>query len=471
MLTYAPIIQASLLILAYVAFTVWSMRKSWFKPRINTQAGVIVAYASIGGNAEQLAKQLAENLQNANYSGCSVVEDNCHPHPSERPPGSVCLLTLNQLKPEQLKHAQTLFVVASTYGQGEAPDNGFLFEDRLNAAKDLDLSHLKMAVLALGDSGYKHFCGFGVRIFDVLKNNGVQEIFPAVLVDDLNPDDLDQWQQQLQEHNILTAKQISNHLQPTTLYSLKLLERECLNKGSEGAPMQQVSFESKNLPSWQAGDIAKLHINGQEREYTIATVPSEKTLRLLVREKYFPSGDIGIGSGLLCKTLDVAKTAQFSIRQNPSFYAPKTNAPMILIGNGTGLAGLRAHLKQREGQSQQNWLIYGERNPIHDRPWNEELNHWLNNGHLKQLDLTFSRRNNCPCPGDTYGRCHQGYVQEVIRCQAAEIKSWIDQGAFIYLCGSKEGMAEDVNKALLEVLGKQQLNQLIEQERFKRDVY
>ena len=469
MLTYAPIIQASLIVLAYLAFTAWCMRKQWFKRRVSAQAGIIVAYASAGGSAEKLAKQLAANLESANYSGCMAVAENCQP-PSQAE-GAVCLLTLNQLKPEQLKNAQTLFVVASTYGEGEAPDNGFLFEDRLKAAENLDLSHLKIAVLALGDSGYKHFCGFGVRLFEALTTHQAQAMFAPVLVDDLNPDDLDQWQQQLQEHDILTAEQISSHLKKATVHNITLLERQCLNQGSQGAAMQQITFASHNLPSWQAGDIAKLHINGQEREYTIATVPAEKNMRLLVREKYFPNGNIGLGSGFLCKTLNIAENAQFSIRSNPSFYAPSANTPMILIGNGTGLAGLRAHLKQREGQSQQNWLIYGERSPVHDRPWNAELDQWLNSGHLQQLDLTFSRHDGCQYPDGTYGRCHQGYVQQVIRSQAAELKQWIEQGAAIYLCGSKEGMAEDVNQALTDVLGEPLLNQLIEQERFKRDVY
>src|SRR5690554_1943252 len=115
MLTYAPIIQASLIVLAYLAFTAWCMRKQWFKRRVNALAGVIVAYASAGGSAEKLAKQMAANLENANYSGCMAVAENCQP-PSQAQ-GAVCLLTLNQLKPEQLKNAQTLFVVASKIGR------------------------------------------------------------------------------------------------------------------------------------------------------------------------------------------------------------------------------------------------------------------------------------------------------------------------------------------------------------------
>src|SRR5690554_7990742 len=149
MLTYAPIIQASLIVLAYLAFTAWCMGRQWFKRRVNVQAGVVVAYAREGGSAEKVAKQLAADLESANYSGCMAVAENCQP-PSQAE-GAVCLLTLDQLKPEQLEDAQTLFVVASTYGEGEAPDNGFLVEDRLKAAVNLDLSHLQIAVLALGD--------------------------------------------------------------------------------------------------------------------------------------------------------------------------------------------------------------------------------------------------------------------------------------------------------------------------------
>src|SRR5690606_41515480 len=101
---------------------------------------------------------------------------------------------------------------------------------------------------------------------------------------------------------------------------------------------------------WQAGAIPLLHINNQTRDYTIASLPAEGCLRLLVREHHPPSGQTGLGSGWLCHGLEAGQAAHISLRSNPSFHAPEAERPLILIGNGTGLAGLRAHLQQRQQQ-------------------------------------------------------------------------------------------------------------------------
>ena len=53
--------------------------------------------------------------------------------------------------------------MVSTYGEGEAPDNGAHFARQLQAT-EIRLDHLEYAVLALGDRRYRHFCGFGNRI-------------------------------------------------------------------------------------------------------------------------------------------------------------------------------------------------------------------------------------------------------------------------------------------------------------------
>jgi sulfite reductase (NADPH) flavoprotein alpha-component len=50
------------------------------------------------------------------------------------------------------------------------------------------------------------------------------------------------------------------------------------------------------------------------------------------------------------------------IRANRSFHGPEAATPLILIGNGTGLAGLRAHWKARAGRPHGGtWLMFGER--------------------------------------------------------------------------------------------------------------
>ena len=126
-----------------------------------------------------------------------------------------------------------------------------------------------------------------------------------------------------------------------------------------------------------------------------------------------------------------------------------------------GLAGLRSLLKARIGAGEQrNWLLFGERNRAHDLLCGEELQGWLAKGDLQRLDLAFSR-----------DQAEKVYVQDVLLQQAAEFKRWIDEGACVYVCGSLHGMAAGVDAALQGMLGETQVQQLIEDGRYRRDVY
>ena len=240
--------------------------------------------------------------------------------------------------------------------------------------------------------------------------------------------------------------------------------------------MFHIRLQTSSVLRWQAGDIARIHIGTDIREYTIANACSGRgepaELHLLVREQHYPDGRPGLGSGFLCHDLEPGSTALVSVRSNPAFHAPQPERPLILIGNGTGLAGLRAHLEERAQRgSSHNWLIFGERSPAHDRPWHAELQQWLEQGHLHQLDLAFSRHD----PGQPWpaapGRLHHGYVQTVLQQQAAELRHWIEQGAAVYLCGSREGMATGVEHTLRQLLGDEHLQALSAAGRYRRDVY
>ena len=134
---------------------------------------------------------------------------------------------------------------------------------------------------------------------------------------------------------------------------------------------------------------------------------------------------------------------------------------MILLGNGTGLAGLRSLLKARIANGQQrNWLLFGERNAAHDFYCRDELQGWLASGDLARLDLAFSR-----------DQAQKVYVQDRLRESAEQVRQWLDQGAAIYICGSLQGMAAGVDQALIDMLGAEAVELLIEQGRYRRDVY
>ena len=63
------------------------------------------------------------------------------------------------------------------------------------------------------------------------------------------------------------------------------------------------------------------------------------------------------------------------------------------------------------------------------------------------------------------------YVQHVIQRFEKEIQDWVEQGAVIYVCGSAAGMATAVDDALAAALGRDRLNALLADRRYRRDVY
>ncbi|MDN5597129.1 MAG: flavodoxin, partial [Pseudomonas sp.] len=197
------------------------------------------------------------------------------------------------------------------------------------------------------------------------------------------------------------------------------------------------------------------------REYSIASIASDGVLELIVRQERHPDGSLGLGSGWLTEHAALGSAISLRLRRNSGFHLPDAPVPLILLGNGTGLAGLRSLLKARiAGGQQRNWLLFGERNIAHDYLCQDELQGWLASGDLALLDLAFSRDQE-----------EKVYVQDRLSESADVLRKWLADGAAIYVCGSLQGMATGVDQALADILGKEALERLIEQGRYRRDVY
>ena len=134
---------------------------------------------------------------------------------------------------------------------------------------------------------------------------------------------------------------------------------------------------------------------------------------------------------------------------------------MILIGNGTGLAGLRGHLRAAEAEGQGgHWLLFGERSRDHDALLPDEIEGWLARGTLTRLDRAWSRDADC-------GR----YVQHLCAEAEADLREWVENGAAILVCGSLQGMAPAVDSALRTALGDERLEAMAEAGLYRRDIY
>ena len=406
---------------------------------------VLVAFASQTGLAEELAWMTARSLSDAGA------------------PARVAML--GDLQPAELKAAGRVLIVASTTGEGDAPDALSRFV-RQSMKTPADLGGLSYGLLALGDRTYADFCGFGRALDGWLQRSGAAPLFDRVEVDNGDAGAIRHWQHQL---GLLTGSTVEADWTPPAFDFWRLVERTCLNPGSPGGEAWLMAFEPVGqAPDWVAGDIAEIGlpaIDGQpapgSREYSVASLPSDGRAEFIVRLMHRPDGTPGLASGWLTRELAIGAEAGMRIRTNRSFHGPSPETPLILIGNGTGLAGLRAHWKARAGHtSARTWLMFGERTRAHDAFLDAELQAARASGALTRLDRVFSRD-----AGD--GR----YVQALISEHAAELSAWVDRGATILVCGSLEGMSKGVHEALEAVLGPEALMSLTETGRYRRDVY
>lgn len=419
--------------------------------------GWTVAWASQTGQAEHIAWQTADTLHRAGLS--------------------VHLRELGRLKPVDLANTQRLLLVLSTSGEGDSPDHAAVFV-RDTLTHMLDLRHLHVAVLALGDQTYAHYCGFGRQVDGWLQSCGAQPLFERIDVDRLDEAALGRWRQQL--------AQLVGHTEATTwqapaLTPWVLQARHWLNPGSQGEPVCHLVFVPADgvLPDWQAGDLVQIALPealaaqvpndaARPRDYSIASIPGDGSLHLLVRALRHPDGRTGLMSGHLCHTAQTGQVFSLRLREHHAFrIAGNELRPLILIGSGTGMAGLRAHLKARAARHRDRqpaapcWLVFGERQRAIDFHHADEVAQWQAAGVLARVDAVFSR--------DHHPR---RYLQDQLRDVADTLRDWVEaRGAAIYVCGSLQGMAAGVDQVLREALGKPALDALVAEGRYRRDVY
>ncbi|XP_065650917.1 nitric oxide synthase 1-like [Hydra vulgaris] len=150
---------------------------------------VTILYASQSGKAESFAHNLHELFQKSFNSK---------------------VICMDQYKLENLKNEKCILVVASTTGNGEAPDNGEIFGRKLyemvypsdsfrSTPKQEDQlidniqntffnesTRVFFSVFGLGSKAYPNFCAFANSINKQLKTLGGEEMYPFVEGDELS---------------------------------------------------------------------------------------------------------------------------------------------------------------------------------------------------------------------------------------------------------------------------------------------
>jgi sulfite reductase (NADPH) flavoprotein alpha-component len=189
----------------------------------------------------------------------------------------------------------------------------------------------------------------------------------------------------------------------------------------------------------------------QPRLYSISSSPKVTPGRVAltvdaVRYDVGPRRRLGVCSTCLAERLMPGLPAKVYVQKAHAFGLPAdSNVPIVMIGPGIGVAPFRAFLQERQavGAKGRNWLFFGHRRSNYDFFYEDEFKALRACGLLTRLTLAWSR------DGD-----EKVYVQHRMREVGRDLWSWLDDGAYIYVCGDAKRMAKEVELALVDIVSR-----------------
>lgn len=380
---------------------------------------------------------------------------------------------------------KNLILISSTHGEGEIPDSGKDLVAHLHTKKNLD--NINFAIIALGDSSYPLFCQSGKDLSKLLKGAQAKELVEPILLDLDFEDHLANINDQMfnifanKGSEIAALPKLSSHKTEIIGEVVSNIDLNDIGSSKETRHIEIICDEDL---SYTPGDCVSILFSGDElgvegditpRQYSIASAVSfhgnEVHLTVAVVKYVDENGEEkeGLFSSHLAK-LEEGQKIKFKISPNRNFSLPKDdNANIIMLCAGTGIAPFRSFLSQRSANNvpSKSWLFFGERNFQTDFLYQSELQEFLSDGSLTKIDVAFSRDQE-----------EKIYIQNKIKERATELFSWLENGAYLYLCGDKNNMAKDVENTLLEVIKTnsdkdptQYLQNLINEGRYLKDIY
>lgn len=373
---------------------------------------------------------------------------------------------MNQLA-SNYRAAKRLFILTATYGDGDAPASANRFLARLG--KITKTPELPAAVLGFGDRQFPQFCGFAKEVEAALTAKSWPQLMPLETIDRQSPQEFSRWGIAVGKVLGTELTLIHTPMRPHTI-ALELAER--VDYGAEvQAPTDVLRFKAPEsdkktsllsqllrhgrLPHFEAGDLVGIIPPESQvpRFYSLASASGDGILEICVRQH--PGG---LCSGFL-HALPVGGTIDAFIQPNPNFRPSSGKAPIVLIGAGTGIGPLVGFIRHNTTHHPMH-LYWGGRCPQSDFLYEPELNVYLKDKRLTELNAVFSRVS------------ERSYVQDKIAVDGEELRRLIENGAQILVCGGRD-MASSVMTALNEVVAPLGMDvaTLKAQGRYREDVY
>ncbi len=534
-----------------------------------------IIFASQTGNAKGVAQAL---LKEAQAAGIQAQ-----------------LFDASDYKGKDLAKETHVIFVASTNGEGEAPDNALALHEFLKSKKAPKLPNLKYGVLGLGDSSYQFFCQTGKDFDQFLENLGAQRLVKRLDADVDYQAAATEWRKQVLSilkdeltgaaavtsvATFAVSQTAESHYSKEQPYTASLSTSQKITGRDSGKDVRHIEIDLADSGiTYQPGDalgvwyenrpqlvnalLDSVGLSGHEevqvdgealslysalthhyeitaanpqlvaqfaelaqsekltslaqdkealREYATRTqvidvlreekvlLSASQLLSLLrrltprlysiassqsevgeevhltvgvVEYEYKGEQRLGGASSFLAHQLEEGAPVKVFVEHNNNFKLPSDdNAPLIMVGPGTGIAPFRSFIQEREnrGAAGKNWLLFGDRTFTQDFLYQVEWQKYLKSGVLNRLDVAFSR--------DQHEKV---YVQHRLLEQAELVWQWLQEGAYFYVCGDASRMAKDVHQALITVVEQQgglnreqaeeYVSELRKAKRYQRDVY
>lgn len=396
---------------------------------------------------------------------------------------------------EELQGDEPVIFITATHGEGDPPETAQTFFDLLRRQSDVSLQGVKYAILGLGDSSYPEY-NKAARDLDAymekLEANRICERgeldvdfashYPQWVADVLSALPAAQpTSAPVVMDRVVPAGKGYSRLEPVVGRVAVIVN---LNDRSSAKETYHIEIAYDEPLTYAPGDAAGIILphfdEGVDhltpRLYSIASSPlvHGNNIHLTVALAWHRSENGEIGFGLCSRylaDLKVGDEVKFFIQRNNLFKLPEDERDIIMIGSGTGIAPFRGFVWQRAecGATGRNWLFFGEQHQHCDFLYQAEWIDFVETEVLHKIDLAFSRDQE-----------YKVYVQHRLKEKADELLAWINGGAVIYVCGSKDPMSKDVEQTLLEILtvkkggyeaAQQFLSQLHDDNRYVKDVY
>lgn len=219
----------------------------------------------------------------------------------------------------------------------------------------------------------------------------------------------------------------------------------------------------------------------QPRYYSISSSPicnpQSVHITCAVVCETMPTGRVhhGVASTWL-STLNKGSTIPIFLRSS-SFKLPKRpDAPIIMVGPGTGFAPFRGFIQERMANKAglgDAYLYFGCRKKTMDFIYEDEMHNALENGAISKLEVAFSREGK-----------EKDYVQHHIAKDGKDVWSLLrnkENPGYLYICGDGKHMAKDVNRVLHTIVEQEEkcspseaetiVHRLAEEGRYLKDVW